>query len=541
MFDLVKTFPTEDSRYDAILKLINGFILCQVICISAGIISVMSMSSRSPGASGIGGLMSIVGTISTIALVVLNIIFLYVYVYSLWKSGSLQYIFKICIGLLVSSIIGLIFFPLAPLLILLAIYVNRKRWEFITHYKRFALYFVVPLVLTFVGLIAGLVMMFLGMSAGHGSGASILGGGSGFIIILFVYFFIPSLTMRYVYKNEKAKGTPYLMTTKLMIVVPVTIIFLILAFSTLIPHHTFSGDSVFDINHDFISHSGVDGTPMDTAGMHASMDSTVAHTGMDTAGLHTSIDTTVAHTGMDTAGLHTSMDSTVAHTGMDTAGMHASMDSTVAHTGMDTTGMHTDLGNMHMSGTGMDDMNPVGHNINTGLDMSGHSDIGNHTDGHFGDTTSHLNAGNIWPDDLHFLQGMPIADVPQIASNPYMMFMHGLQGQVSSQFCSPDGMTQLTVADNTIFDATHVAVGHVNIDQVTHATEYLDNAKNLILKVDNHNNFYSGDHCYLGHQDTSGNNVTMWGTNGKVLYQKSLLNGVVSDAMGHPLGTVKPC
>lgn len=215
--DLCKIFQTEESRYEAFMKMMYANV----------VIGILEM------------LFYDVKVVSIIAMLA-SIVFLYVEIYILWKSGLIKYLIRLFVGMYISIVIysnfvGLKFDNGLVFALLLAIYINRKRWEFLKNRKRYLLYGLVLGVLMFGFIYAGSLLMLLRFSIKT-------------FMIASIFLLLPVLATKFILKREMEKGIPFFEVVRLLNIVPITAGFCLFSLSTLIPAHFFNGNDITNID-----------------------------------------------------------------------------------------------------------------------------------------------------------------------------------------------------------------------------------------------------------------------------------------------------
>lgn len=131
-------------------------------------------------------------------------------------------------------------------------------------------------------------------------------------------------------------------------------------------------------------------------------------------------------------------------------------------------------------------------------------------------------------------------DIPEFHSNPYMLFTtHSNVGNFN--IADANGMTQISVVDGNVYDATHTLVGGLKHDDVTGITTLNSNSNEVVMSWDQQNNIYAGTpetgHL-VGRVDKGvGANTLRDMSGGIVSYTDALGNAY--GANGTPLGSVR--
>ena len=130
--------------------------------------------------------------------------------------------------------------------------------------------------------------------------------------------------------------------------------------------------------------------------------------------------------------------------------------------------------------------------------------------------------------------------VPQFANDPYMALSTGANFNDNFQICDANGVPELTISDGNIFNSENVITGHINYDPTLHLTTYTDAANMPYMRVDQANNIYSVDNCYMGHYTDSGNIRTVFDSNGSVAYRiDKLTNTIYEGKLSSIIGKIK--
>lgn len=267
--NLEKLFPTEESRYNAYVKLLYFTLIVKFLS------KVLEVVGKSLGRSQDPSIFtSLVVIVASLAVFAATIGLLYVGLYITVKSGVLEYVLKLLLGLIVSSLIcgflSLILGPLAPIIaVIAAIFANRRRFAVIKKYKSYVYYSIGMIAISSICAIITIIGLFIaGATRGRSAFEPVL------ILVALIcgigVFAAPIVIMHYALKKEMGKGTPFLQVIKLMNVMPLTLLFICFSSMTLTHLNYFSGDSVF---------GGVDGDPLgfgDSAVAHAAADADVS-------------------------------------------------------------------------------------------------------------------------------------------------------------------------------------------------------------------------------------------------------------------------
>ena len=253
--DLEKMFPTEQSRYKAFIRFLYFALFVEIVS------TILKAMSRQPSyiinqAYGQGYqehslLMLFTSLFVIISIIGITYVMLYIYV----KSGFLEFVLKLFLGLLVSSIITCILFAIlgsiAPIIgIIAAIIANRRRLALLKKYKSYVWYSAGYVLIPIICIILALGSFFLSHLLRNSIIPTII---SPLFIILAVL--APVLITHYALKTEMAKGSSFLQVMKLLQVIPVMLVFCFFSYMTLLHINAFSDESI-------LGH--LDGDPLST-------------------------------------------------------------------------------------------------------------------------------------------------------------------------------------------------------------------------------------------------------------------------------------
>ena len=131
-------------------------------------------------------------------------------------------------------------------------------------------------------------------------------------------------------------------------------------------------------------------------------------------------------------------------------------------------------------------------------------------------------------------------DIPEFNTNPYMLFTtHPTAGNFN--IADANGITQVSVVDGNVYDATHTLVGGLNHNDVTGITTLNSTSNETVMSWDTQNNIYAGTpetgHL-IGRVDKGvAANTLRDISSGIVFYTDPLGNAY--GAHGTPLGSVR--
>lgn len=166
-------------------------------------------------------------------------------IYILFKSGVLSYLLKVGLGIFISVLI-MLFFGMEfsrlffPILIVISIWANHKKWKFIRKYLHYIGINVLIIVIGVLSWIAGVVGLIISGLTHMPTLLTIS------FIALLVGIFGPPLAIHLFLRKEERKGMPFLESMRLLTVVPVTAIFFIVGIVGLISVPALSVHHVVD-------------------------------------------------------------------------------------------------------------------------------------------------------------------------------------------------------------------------------------------------------------------------------------------------------
>lgn len=129
-------------------------------------------------------------------------------------------------------------------------------------------------------------------------------------------------------------------------------------------------------------------------------------------------------------------------------------------------------------------------------------------------------------------------DIPEIKENPYMLFASD-NGQANFVITDANGMPQLSIRDNTVYNSTNAYIGHIEHNDVTGVRSLTDNTNRTILSMDKQSNIYAGTPetgKLVGHVATSGAVDTYFNLNGSIGFYRDHLGNFWAE--GKPLGRI---
>lgn len=176
-------------------------------------------------------------------------------IYLLYKTRALVYLLKMALGYFVVDLLliliadlfsGTVAAILCILGIIATIYVNRRRWHYISKYRRYIYYVVLSWLISalctaaVVGhIVYSMTQLMFGMTRG-GYGTFI-----GYDVLLVLVWMIPVSCQHYIYRREERLGTSFYQAFRLMNTVPWTAVFFIFGISSLASIGTISGENMF--------------------------------------------------------------------------------------------------------------------------------------------------------------------------------------------------------------------------------------------------------------------------------------------------------
>ncbi|MCR5030452.1 MAG: hypothetical protein K5982_03170 [Selenomonadaceae bacterium] len=245
-----RMFPTEDSRY-------TNFILFMYLTLFPPVlVAALKVYERNFGQT--------IKESTALLLLFLMLGFalfsLLVNVYLFIKSGTLRFVVKLVVGMVLGGLVTAIFGPLVIVLIPAAIIVNRKRIAVLKHYISFLLY---PLAAT----LSTPLCIFLGLALMVGShGRS--GAGIGTLFMFAMGYIAPVCIFHEFLRREQKKGRPFYDTVRLLFAVPIVFILCCTSLLTLTHIGGLSDHSLFgDPGVDYLDMSTAYASPTDFGGL----------------------------------------------------------------------------------------------------------------------------------------------------------------------------------------------------------------------------------------------------------------------------------
>ena len=219
-----ENFSTEDSRYNAYVKFLIGYFLA---IIAASFISEVVSE-----------------TLGTLFLIALDIFVLYAAVILWHKSGMFKLLFKLVTGLFLSLVIGSFIIALTGgvgiiFMMLAAIFINRRRLNFVKKYQRYIWIPVTVLVLSVVIAVITFLLFTPYVSTRNDFFIALLLANSTIGLTSQIIGIIATVMFA---KREQKRGMPFLSFFKLTFTVPLTFLFYITAVFTMAIHFFDFGD-----------------------------------------------------------------------------------------------------------------------------------------------------------------------------------------------------------------------------------------------------------------------------------------------------------
>ena len=261
-------FPTEHKKYTAFIVMMYVGIVATVLgALLEFLLKAVGMMGLFGMPAGLRRTMSVLNFFSTIDSLVTLALFVII-IYLLYKTRALVYLLKMWLGyFVVSLLLGLIAFifngTVAAVLfiigIIATIYVNRRRWHYISRYRRYIYYILGSWAVCFFGtllvvsyIISSVSRIFFGMASG-GYGTLV-----GYAVLVVFLWLLPTFCQHYIYRREEAKGTSFYQAFRLLNTVPLTALFFIFGISSLANIGTLSGENMFtsfDFDYDGDNHA----------------------------------------------------------------------------------------------------------------------------------------------------------------------------------------------------------------------------------------------------------------------------------------------
>lgn len=250
-----KWFPTEHKKYTAIIAMLYVGVVTTVLSVLFEVgLRGLAMIGLFGGPAGVRRTMDVLtffsglNTLVTLALLVIMI-------YLLYKTRALAYLLKMFLGYFVVDLLliliaeifnGTVAAILCILGIIATIYVNRRRWHYISKYRRYIYYVILSWLVSalctaaVVGhIVYSMTQLMFGMTRGG------LGTFVGYAVLLVLVWMIPVFCQHYIYRREERLGTSFYQAFRLMCTVPLTALFFIFGISSLASIGTLSGENMF--------------------------------------------------------------------------------------------------------------------------------------------------------------------------------------------------------------------------------------------------------------------------------------------------------
>lgn len=250
-----KWFPTEHKKYTAIIAMMYVGVVTTVLGILFEFaLRGLAMIGLFGGPVGIRRTMDVLTFFSGLNTLV-SLALLVIMLYLLYKTRALVYLLKMVLGYFVVDLLliliadifsGTVAALLCILGIIATIYVNRRRWHYISKYRRYIYYVVLSWLISalctaaVVGhIVYSMTQLMFGMTRG-GYGTFI-----GYAVLLVLVWMIPVFCQHYIYRREERMGTSFYQSFRLMNTVPWTAVFFIFGISSLASIGTISGENMF--------------------------------------------------------------------------------------------------------------------------------------------------------------------------------------------------------------------------------------------------------------------------------------------------------
>lgn len=250
-----KWFPTEHKKYTAIIAMMYLGVVTTVLGVLFELaLRGLEMIGLFGGPVGIRRTIDVLtffSGLNTLASLALFVIMIYL----LYKTRALVYLLKMALGYFVVDLLliliadlfsGTVAAILCILGIIATIYVNRRRWHYISKYRRYIYYVVLSWLISalctaaVVGhIVYSMTQLMFGMTRG-GYGTFI-----GYAVLLVLVWMIPVFCQHYIYRREERMGTSFYQAFRLMNTVPWTAVFFIFGISSLASIGTISGENMF--------------------------------------------------------------------------------------------------------------------------------------------------------------------------------------------------------------------------------------------------------------------------------------------------------
>lgn len=250
-----KWFPTEHKKYTAIIAMMYVGVVTTVLGILFEFaLRGLAMIGLFGGPVGIRRTMDVLTFFSGLNTLV-SLALLVIMLYLLYKTRALVCLLKMVLGYFVVDLLliliadifsGTVAALLCILGIIATIYVNRRRWHYISKYRRYIYYVVLSWLISalctaaVVGhIVYSMTQLMFGMTRG-GYGTFI-----GYAVLLVLVWMIPVFCQHYIYRREERMGTSFYQAFRLMNTVPWTAVFFIFGISSLASIGTISGENMF--------------------------------------------------------------------------------------------------------------------------------------------------------------------------------------------------------------------------------------------------------------------------------------------------------
>lgn len=250
-----KWFPTEHKKYTAIIAMMYLGVVTTVLGVLFELalrgLEMIGLFGGPVGIRRTTDVLTFFSGLNTLASLALFVIMIYL----LYKTRALVYLLKMALGYFVVDLLliliadlfsGTVAAILCILGIIATIYVNRRRWHYISKYRRYIYYVVLSWLISalctaaVVGhIVYSMTQLMFGMTRG-GYGTFI-----GYAVLLVLVWMIPVFCQHYIYRREERMGTSFYQAFRLMNTVPWTAVFFIFGISSLASIGTISGENMF--------------------------------------------------------------------------------------------------------------------------------------------------------------------------------------------------------------------------------------------------------------------------------------------------------
>lgn len=250
-----KWFPTEHKKYTAIIAMLYVGVVTTVLSVLFEVaLRGLAMIGLFGGPAGVRRTMDVLAFFSGLNTLV-TLALLVIMIYLLYKTRALAYLLKMFLGYFVVDLLliliaeifnGTVAAILCILGIIATIYVNRRRWHYISKYRRYIYYVILSWLVSalctaaVVGhIVYSMTQLMFGMTRGG------LGTFVGYAVLLVLVWMIPVFCQHYIYRREERLGTSFYQAFRLMCTVPLTALFFIFGISSLASIGTLSGENMF--------------------------------------------------------------------------------------------------------------------------------------------------------------------------------------------------------------------------------------------------------------------------------------------------------